>query len=193
MKLKKFNFKIVNSTNNLAIQIIKNTSNKSGIVIAQSQKKGRGQYGKKWTSFKGNLFVSIFFQINKVQLSLKDLTKVNCLLVKKLLSNFYNGKITIKKPNDLLIKKMKISGILQEIVIKSGEKFIVIGVGVNLIKSPVLKDYLTTNLFDLTGIKITANNAASKLKRIYEDFIPIFPKFNIKNLDRNLKWLLLVI
>ena len=187
MKLKKFNFKIVNSTNNLAIQIIKKTNNKSGIVIAQSQKKGRGQYGKKWTSFKGNLFVSIFFQINKVQLSLKDLTKVNCLLVKKLLSNFYNGKITIKKPNDLLIKKMKISGILQEIVIKSGEKFIVIGVGVNLIKSPVLKDYLTTNLFDLTGIKITANNAVSKLKRIYEDFIPIFPKFNIKNLNRNLK------
>ena len=84
-------------------------------------------------------------------------------------------------------KKMKISGILQEILIKSGEKFIVIGVGVNLIKSPVLKDYLTTNLFDLTGIKITANSAASKLKRIYEDFIPIFPKFNVKNLDRNLK------
>jgi BirA family transcriptional regulator, biotin operon repressor / biotin---[acetyl-CoA-carboxylase] ligase len=187
MKLKKFNFKIVNSTNDLAIQIIKNTSNKSGIVIAQSQKKGRGQYGKKWISFKGNLFVSIFFQINKVQLSLKDLTKVNCLLVKKLLSNFYNGKIIIKKPNDLLIKKMKISGILQEIVIKSGEKFIIIGVSVNLIKSPVLKDYLTTNLFDLIGIKISANNAALKLKRIYEDFIPMFPKFNIKSLDRNLK------
>jgi BirA family biotin operon repressor/biotin-[acetyl-CoA-carboxylase] ligase len=187
MKLKKFNFKIVNSTNDLAIQIIKNTNNKSGIVIADRQKKGRGQYGKKWTSFKGNLFISIFFQINKVQLSLKDLTKVNCLLVKKSLSNFYNGKITIKKPNDLLIKKMKISGILQEILTKSGEKFIVIGVGVNLIKSPVLNDYLTTNLFDLTGIKITANNAALKLKRIYEDFIPMFPKFNIKNLDRNLK------
>ena len=62
MKLKKFNFKIVNSTNDLAIKIIKNTKNKSGIVIAERQKKGRGQYGKKWTSFKGNLFVSIFFQ-----------------------------------------------------------------------------------------------------------------------------------
>ncbi|MDC0558589.1 biotin--[acetyl-CoA-carboxylase] ligase, partial [Candidatus Pelagibacter ubique] len=94
MKLKKFNFKTVNSTNDLAIQIIKKTNNKSGIIIAEKQKKGRGQYGKKWTSFKGNLFVSIFFKINKVQLSLKDLTKVNCLLVKKLLSKFYNGKIT---------------------------------------------------------------------------------------------------
>ena len=187
MKLKKFNFKIVNSTNDLAIQIIKKTNNKSGIIIAEKQKKGRGQYGKKWTSFKGNLFVSIFFKINKVQLSLKDLTKVNCLLVKKLLSKFYNGKIIIKKPNDLLINKMKISGILQEILIKSGEKFIVVGVGINLTKSPIIKNYLTTNLFDLTGIKITPNYAALRLKKIYETFIPMFPKFNIKNLDRNLK------
>ena len=187
MKLKKFNFKTVNSTNDLAIQIIKKTNNKSGIIIAEKQKKGRGQYGKKWTSFKGNLFVSIFFKINKVQLSLKDLTKVNCLLVKKLLSKFYNGKITIKKPNDLLINRMKISGILQEILTKSDEKFIVVGVGINLTKSPTIKNYLTTNLFDLTGIKITPNYAVLRLKKIYETFIPMFPKFNIKNLDRNLK------
>ena len=187
MKLKKFNFKIINSTNDLAIQIIKNTNNKSGIVIAEKQKKGRGQYGKKWTSFKGNLFVSIFFQLNKAQLTLKDLTKVNCFLVKKLLSNFYKGKIIIKKPNDLLINNMKISGILQETLSKSGKTFIIVGIGINLIKSPSIKGYLTTNLFDLTGVKITPNNAALKLKKIYETFIPMFPKFNIKNLDRNLK------
>jgi BirA family biotin operon repressor/biotin-[acetyl-CoA-carboxylase] ligase len=187
MKLKKFNFKIVNSTNDLAIQIIKNTNNKSGIVIAEKQKKGRGQYGKKWTSFKGNLFVSIFFQVNKVQLSLKDLTKVNCFLVKKLLSNFYKGKITIKNPNDLLINNMKISGILQETLSKSDENFFIVGVGINLIKSPNIKNYFTTNLFDLTGVKITPKNAALKLKKIYESFIPMLPKFNIKNLNRNLK------
>ena len=187
MKLKKFNFKIVNSTNNLAIQIIKKTNNKSGIVIADKQKKGRGQYGKKWISFKGNLFVSIFFQVNIAKSSLKDLTKINCFLVKKLLSNFYNGKITIKKPNDLLINKMKISGILQETLSKSGKTFIIVGIGINLIKSPSIKGYLTTNLFDLTGVKITPNNAALKLKKIYETFIPMFAKFNIKNIDRNLK------
>jgi BirA family biotin operon repressor/biotin-[acetyl-CoA-carboxylase] ligase len=184
MKLKKFNFKIVNSTNDLAIQIIKNTNNKSGIVIAEKQKKGRGQYGKKWTSFKGNLFVSIFFQVNILQLSLKDLTKVNCFLVKKLLSNFYKGKITIKNPNDLLINNMKISGILQETLSKSGEVFIIVGVGVNLIKCPIIKNYLTINLFDLTGIKTTPKNAVLKLIKIYETFIPKLHKFNIKNLSR---------
>ena len=187
MKLKKFNYKIINSTNDLAIRIIKNTNNKSGIVIAEKQKKGRGQYGKKWTSFKGNLFVSIFFQLSNVQLSLKYLTKVNCFLVKKLLSNYYKGKISIKNPNDLLIKNMKISGILQETLTKSGKTFIIVGIGINLIKSPTIRSYLTTNLFDLTGEKITPNFAALKLKKIYETFIPMFPKFNIKNLDRNLK------
>ena len=187
MKLKKFNFKIVNSTNDLAIQIIKKTNNKSGIVIAEKQKKGRGQYGKKWTSFKGNLFVSIFFQVNMVKSPLKDLTKINCYLVKRLLSNFYKGKIMIKNPNDLLINSMKISGILQETISKSGEIFIIVGVGINLIKSPSIKNYLTTNLFDLTGVKITPKNAALKIKKIYETFIPMLSKFNIKNLDRNLK------
>ena len=187
MKLKEFNFKIINSTNDQAFQIIKNTNNKSGIIIAEKQKRGRGQYGKKWTSFKGNLFVSIFFQINTVQLSLKNLTKINCFLVKKFLSNFYKNKITIKEPNDLLINNMKISGILQETLSKSDEKFIIVGIGINLIKSPTIKDYFTTNLFDLTGVKITPKNAALKLKKIYESFIPMLPKFNIKNLDKNLK------
>ena len=187
MKLKEFNFKIINSTNDRAFQIIKNTNNKSGIVIAEKQKRGRGQYGKKWTSYKGNLFVSIFFQINTAQLSLKNLTNINCLLVKKLLSNFYKDKIIVKKPNDLLINNMKISGILQETLSKSGEKFIIVGIGINLIKNPFIKDYMTTNLFDLTGVKITPNNAALKLKKIYETFIPMFHKINIKNIDRILK------
>ena len=182
MKLKKFNFKIINSTNDRAFQIIKNTNNKSGIVIAEKQKRGRGQYGKKWTSFKGNLFVSIFFEVNMLQLSLNNLTKINCLLVKKLLSNFYKDKIVVKKPNDLLIKNMKISGILQEKILKSDMTFIVVGIGVNLIKSPIIKDYLTTNLLDLTGIKTTPYNAILILKKIYEKFIPLLPKINIKNL-----------
>ena len=55
MKLKQFNYKIINSTNDLAIKIIRSTNNKSGIVIAENQKKGRGQFGKNWSSFKGNL------------------------------------------------------------------------------------------------------------------------------------------
>ena len=184
MNLKKFNFKTIESTNDLAAKIIKNTDTKSGIVIAETQKRGRGQYGKKWVSYKGNLFVSIFFPINNIKLSLKNLTKLNCLLVKKLVSEFYKGKILIKKPNDLLINKKKISGILQETLLKSDKIFIIVGIGINLNKSPDIKNYPTTNLFSLTNEKINTNNAVLRLKKIYEKYIPIFPKFNIKNIDR---------
>jgi BirA family transcriptional regulator, biotin operon repressor / biotin---[acetyl-CoA-carboxylase] ligase len=184
MKLKKFNFKIINSTNDFAIRIIKTTNIKSGIVIAEKQLKGRGQYGKEWISYKGNLFVSIFFPINKIKLSLKNLTKINCLLVKKIISEFYKGKIFIKKPNDLLINKKKVSGILQETLSKSNEKFIIVGIGINLIKSPYIKTYPTTNLLKLTNVKINSNNTALKLKSLYEKYIPIFPKFNVKNINR---------
>ena len=187
MKLKRFNFKTVNSTNNLARKIILNSKNKFGFVIAEKQNKGRGQYGKKWISLKGNLFVSIFFPIDKLNLTLKQLTKINCLLVKKTISLFYKGSIVIKKPNDLLINKKKISGILQETFSKFDQKFIIIGIGLNLIKSPNIINYPTINLLDLTNTKITTNYAGSKLIKIYEKYIPMLSKNNIKNMYKILK------
>ncbi|MDB3995542.1 biotin--[acetyl-CoA-carboxylase] ligase, partial [Candidatus Pelagibacter sp.] len=112
MKFKQFKFKKVKSTNNTAIRIIKNSNFKYGMVISDTQTMGRGQYGKKWISHKGNLFVSFFYELKNINLSISRLTKFNCLLVKKLLTNYYKKKIIIKNPNDLLIQKKKISGIL---------------------------------------------------------------------------------
>ena len=64
MKFKKFFYKKVNSTNDLAARKIKFGFTK-GIIISEYQKRGRGQFGKKWISYKGNLFMSIFFKIKK--------------------------------------------------------------------------------------------------------------------------------
>ena len=61
MKFKIFKFKNVKSTNNSAIRLIKTKRLDSGMVISENQKQGKGQYGKKWISLKGNIFVSFFF------------------------------------------------------------------------------------------------------------------------------------
>ena len=107
MKLKKFKFKKVNSTNNTAIRLIKSKNFKSGMVVAETQLKGKGQYGTTWISNKGNLFVSFFHEVNLSDLSISKITNINCLLVKKLLSKFIKKKIIFKKPNDLLVDKKK--------------------------------------------------------------------------------------
>ena len=68
MKFKKFNFKNVQSTNLTAIDIIKKSNINYGMIISDFQKKGKGQYGRKWISFKGNLFVSFFLNLKNINI-----------------------------------------------------------------------------------------------------------------------------
>ena len=168
MKFKIFKFKKVKSTNKTAIRIIKNSNYKYGMVISESQTMGKGQYGKKWISYNGNLFVSFFYELKNINVNISDLTKINCSLVKKLLTNYYKKKILFKKPNDLLIKKKKICGILQETISVSNNKFLITGIGLNIVKSPKIKNYLTTNLFELTKKSIKKREIENKLKLIFE-------------------------
>ena len=75
MKIKIFKFKKVKSTNKSAIRIIKSSNYEYGMVISERQNNGRGQYGRKWISYKGNLFVSLFFKIDNMNISLKKVQR----------------------------------------------------------------------------------------------------------------------
>ena len=169
MKFKIFKFKKVKSTNNTAMRIIQNTECKYGMIISDSQINGRGQYGKKWISYKGNLFVSFFQELNKIKLSISTLTTLNCLLVKKLISKYTKKKIYFKKPNDLLIEKKKVCGILQEIIYKSNKKYLITGIGININKSPDIKNYPTTNLNEIANKHIRTNEVENSLRKIFEN------------------------
>ena len=168
MKFKTFRFKKVKSTNNTAVRIIKNSNFEYGMIITEAQTKGKGQYGKKWISYQGNLFVSFFYKLGGLDKSVKELTRINCLLVKKLLSIYYKKKIVFKKPNDLLIDKKKICGILQETLIKHNKKYLIVGIGINLIKNPIIKNYPTTNLYSLINKKISKRQIENKIKKVFE-------------------------
>ena len=168
MNLKTFRFERVNSTNNTAFRIIKKTNLDYGMIISEMQNNGRGQYGKKWISYKGNLFISFFYSLEKINLELKQLTKINCLLVKKLLSFYYKKKIVFKKPNDLLINRKKICGILQETLINFNKKYLIVGIGINIIKSPHIRNYPTTNLSEIVNINLKKKEIENKLKKIFE-------------------------
>mgnify|MGYP001247626486 FL=1 len=170
MILKKFKYKCVNSTNDVAIGLIKKNI-KSGIVISQMQKRGRGRIGRKWISLQGNLFVSIFFSLENIKMNITQLTKSNANLIIKLISRYYKKKIKLKMPNDILIEKKKICGILQETVRKNNIQYLIIGIGINLVKNPIIKGYPTTNLYDLTKNKISINKAAKELGDIFFNFL----------------------
>ena len=168
MKFTILRFKKIRSTNDTARRIIRNSNLDYGMIITEIQSHGRGQYGKKWISLKGNLFVSFFFNLENISLTIKQLTKKNCLLVKKLISKYYRKRIIYKKPNDLLIKGKKICGILQETVKRLNKEFLIVGIGINLTKNPILSNYQTINLNDLVNKKISKKKIETELKNIFE-------------------------
>ena len=113
MKIRLIKFKSVKSTNDIAIKLIKKKRVLPTLISSETQKKGRGTMGKKWISQKGNLFISIFFEIDQKKITYKQFAILNAFLLRKLLSKIISKKIKIKWPNDLFHKKEKISGILQ--------------------------------------------------------------------------------
>ena len=169
MKLKKYQFKRVKNTNDVAIKKIKSGIS-SGIILTETQTKGRGQYGKKWISFKGNLLMSIFFEIN-TDTSIKNMTFKNCEMIRRSIQKFTKSKIKIKPPNDLLINKEKICGILQETFFRNKKKFIIIGIGLNLVKSPKIINYPTNYLNKYTSKKISKLMLIRSVKYLYENKI----------------------
>ena len=172
MSFKKFFYKKVNSTNDLAIKKIK-TGLTKGIIIADFQKKGRGRFGNKWLSYKGNLFMTIFFEIKKT-IQLKKITTLNCKIIKSALIQYFKKSIAIKYPNDLLVNNKKICGILQETAINKKLKFIIIGIGINLVKNPKIKNYPTTNILKETGLKVKKPNLIKNIEKNYIKNLKLF-------------------
>ena len=64
MKFEILKFKSVTSTNDVAVNLIKEKKKLTGCVCSELQTKGRGTYGKKWISEKGNLFLTLFFPLD---------------------------------------------------------------------------------------------------------------------------------
>tara|TARA_Y100000591_G_C21773579_1_gene666937 strand:+ start:233 stop:748 length:516 start_codon:yes stop_codon:yes gene_type:complete len=169
MKLNKYLFNSVKSTNDTAIKKIKEGLS-SGIIIAKKQTRGRGRYGNKWIYMKNNLFMSIFFSIDS-KISLKKLTYTCCKIVQKSLKKLINKKIIIKKPNDLLINKKKVCGILQEIFFFKNNKFAIIGIGINIDRSPVIDNYPTTYLNLYKKKKISSFKIYYEIKKNFEKYL----------------------
>jgi len=166
MALKKFKYKKVSSTNDIAMQKIRQ-GYKAGIIISDKQTRGRGQYGKKWISDKGNLFFSIFFIINK-KIRISRLVITNLGIIKKILSKYIKSKIKIKRPNDITVDKKKICGILNETLFYNNLKFLVIGIGINIASSPNLRNYPTTYLNEVTNKNISKTKLLNKIIKAFD-------------------------
>jgi BirA family biotin operon repressor/biotin-[acetyl-CoA-carboxylase] ligase len=192
MKFKIFKYNTVNSTNEKAIELIKKKKYENGFVYALSQKKGKGRYGRRWISKKGNFFGSIFFHLKKNYPSVEEFSLINPILNIDILSKYCGKKKTFfKLPNDIYVNKKKICGILQEVIIKKQEKYLIVGIGINLFSNPKIKNYSSTNIYRETKKKLKLVEIVNKIIAKYEQFFLNLNLYNFSNFKLKSKKLLL--
>ena len=171
MKLRSLKFKSVKSTNDIAHMLIKKKNIRPTIIMSEKQTKGRGTMGKKWISKKGNLFLTIFFDISNKKIDFKKFAVLNAYLLKGILIKKFSNKIKIKWPNDLLFERKKICGILQETVFNEGKKFLIVGIGINTNVNPKKSHFLSTSLKKITNKNIDNKKLFIMIKKNYEKLL----------------------
>ena len=139
--------KTCSSTNDIAINNAKKGMPEGTSYLSYLQTKGRGRNNNQWESMKGNLFLSIIFRPKMSKVKWHQLSLIIGLSIFETLINLGVDKniIELKWPNDVLVQKRKISGVLLE----SFNDFIVAGIGLNISKTPQKETkWNTTKLYD---------------------------------------------
>jgi len=181
-----YEYKELTSTND-ELKTITDFSNNI-VILDQSQTKGRGRRANIWSSPLGNLY----FSYNQ-ELEQKDLSKIvyitSLSLAKTIQEISPDLDIKIKWPNDIMINKSKVSGILIEHITNNQW---CIGIGVNVISSPNLKNtpYHATSLKE-NGITLDRKEILHYYLKNYQI---LFSDYKTKGFDSiKTKWLSLAL
>jgi len=183
MRFEIFRFPSVSSTNDVAISLIKKEKKILGCVYAETQTKGRGTYGKKWISNKGNLFISIFFHLKENYPPFNEFSVISPLIVSETIKHFCKDKtVSLKFPNDVFLNGKKICGILQETITFNKKKFLIIGIGMNVVSNPKIMDlYEATNILFETKKKINIKTIIDLIIISYEKFFKVLNLYKYEN------------
>ena len=106
-------------------------------IRAQHQTKGRGRRGRTWLGQAGNLFATGLYTLDCPPIAAANLSFVAALAVAEAIDPYIGtGSVSLKWPNDVMIKGRKTSGILLESWPSAGQLSVAIGIGINVVTSP---------------------------------------------------------
>jgi len=123
------------------------------VITADRQTAGKGRHGRTWHSPEGNLYLSLLVRPKRTRQEWARLSLLTGVALYRAMPEAVRGDCLLKWPNDLLLKRKKLAGVLLE----SGEDWLVVGVGVNLTQTPENTEllYPPTSLKD-AGQTVTA-------------------------------------
>jgi BirA family biotin operon repressor/biotin-[acetyl-CoA-carboxylase] ligase len=146
----------VDSTNTEAKQLLIQGEGEGVIVTAGRQTAGRGRKDRTWLSPVGGLYFSLILHPRLEAKSAPLLGFLGACAVARSLSKLGVVDVSVKWPNDVLVKQCKIAGILCETVFLGSKTLgTVLGIGVNqncsISEMPPGLQWPTTSIIDEVG------------------------------------------
>jgi BirA family transcriptional regulator, biotin operon repressor / biotin---[acetyl-CoA-carboxylase] ligase len=127
-------FAEIDSTNIYARRLAEQGAREGGLVIAESQTCGRGRLGRRWESPPNvNLYFSVILRPKLAPAKAPQITLMAAVALAETLQLFLPVPPVIKWPNDILVNRKKLAGILTEVSCGTeGVEFVILGIGVNV-------------------------------------------------------------
>lgn len=168
----------IDSTNEEARRLAAKGAVHGTVVAAGSQTKGRGRRGRKWESPKGdNIYLSILLRPKMEPGKASMLTLVTALAASKALEKNLAVSCQIKWPNDLVLNKKKVCGILTEMVMDGSGSFqIIVGIGMNINNEHFPEEiaHMATSVKIETGKHYNIKEIIASLLQEVETYYDIF-------------------
>ncbi|MCF5709867.1 bifunctional biotin--[acetyl-CoA-carboxylase] ligase/biotin operon repressor BirA [Pseudomonas syringae] len=166
----------VDSTNAEAARLIARASTMPALVLAERQTSGRGRRGRKWISpFAFNLYYSLVLRIDGGMRQLEGLSLLVGLAVMGALREMGVKDAGLKWPNDVLVGRRKVAGILLELIGDPADVcHVVIGIGVNVnMQTSTEVDQAWTSVRLETGQLVDRNELAARMSQKLESLLAI--------------------
>ena len=129
-----FYYDVVDSTNTKCHELAEKKYPQGTIVIAEAQTKGKGRLSRVWASpkYKG-IYFSIILKPDILPVHVPKITLLAAVSAVSAIRKLTQLPALIRWPNDILINKGKVCGILTEMDAEADRvNFIILGIGINV-------------------------------------------------------------
>ena len=160
------------------------------VVMAHTQTNGYGKFKRAWESYSGNFLATFAIDLSIQHYDFGKIPMLVCIKLCELLSALSHSKagFQVKWPNDILLNKKKIGGILIEKV----DSTFLVGIGLNLRQSPEegKVSYQASNVLAETGEQIDTIKILDELSEYFVQFVELLKECDAAELRQEYMTLL---
>ncbi|TCO71336.1 biotin--[acetyl-CoA-carboxylase] ligase [Marinisporobacter balticus] len=176
-----YHFESIDSTNTIAKKLATEGAIEGTIIIAEEQSGARGRLGRNWVSPNGTgIWMSMILRPNIEPMEATKITQITAAAVALAIKKVTGCDVGIKWPNDIIINKKKVCGILTEMSAELNcVNYIIVGIGINvnmnLLDFPEEIRPIATSIKSCVGESVSRKKIVTeilhKFEELYLDFV----------------------